>query len=347
MKIAIVSFTSSGNNISKKIKDGLNKSVESSKPIEITEIDKNTFDDKLSKYMEDIFKNNDAIIFISSTGIAVRLIAPYVKDKTKDPAVIVVDDMGKFTISLLSGHIGGANNLSTQISNMLKNQLVITTASDNRGIDAVDIFAMRNNLHIEDMKDAKTLTSLMVENEKINLISEVDVNLNYSNVENSLLLEEVYSDKNKSKGVILISSANISKIIREDINKPICVLRPKVLNIGIGCRRGKSRDEILKFISEIFDEYNLSTNSIKKIGTIDIKHDEAGILEVSKELKAELVLFSKTEIESVSNKFARSDFVKKNVGVTSVCEPAAYLLGRELIIPKQISNGITIAVSRS
>lgn len=367
MKLVIMSFTSSGEEISNRIKT---KFEESLKNYDVLEINKKTFKDRLSNHMKDIFNNYDALIFIASTGIAVRLISPFIESKTVDPAVIVIDDLGKYTISLLSGHIGGANELTLKISNILKNKAIITTASDARGIDAVDVFAKRNNFYIEDMMQAKNLTSLMVEGKKIKLISEVDVELNYKNAEIIVVMSlEEYKEKNcnlkyiaKSKnyksleikkevdfeGTIIISSnQNVENYLNKEDNKQLCILRPKNLNIGIGCRRGKTKDEIMFGIKKVFKDNNLSLNSIAKVGTIDIKYDEAGIIEVSKELNAEMVLFSKNDIENVSDQFDKSKFVKSNVGVTSVCEPCAYLLGKEILVYKKIFNGVTIAVSRS
>ncbi len=346
MKIAVISFTSSGKEISEKIKIRLSKCVDSSKSYNIIEIGKQTFEDKISNHMKDIFSSYDALIFIASTGIAVRLIAPYIVSKTIDPAVIVIDDLGKYTISLLSGHIGGANELTLEISDILKNKAIITTASDGRGIDAVDVFAKRNNLYIEDMEQAKNLTALMVEGKRIMMISEVDVTLNYDNLKSY----EYTVDKAEvsCEGTIVISSTqNIEQYLNKELDNPICILRPRNLNIGIGCRRGKTKDEIMFGIEEVFKQNNLSLNSVGKIGTIDIKHDEVGIIEVSKELNAEMVLFSKDDIENVSDRFDKSKFVKSNVGVTSVCEPSAYLLGKEIIVYKKIFNGVTISVSRS
>lgn len=332
MKIAVISFTSSGKEISEKISSSL-------KSYDVIEITKQTFDDKVSNHMEDIFNNYAALIFIASTGIAVRLISPFVNSKTSDPAVIVIDDLGKYAISLLSGHIGGANELTLKISNILKNKAIITTASDGRGIDAIDVFAKRNNLYIEDMEMAKILTALMVEGKGIKFISEIDVKINYENIENT---EYSY------EGIIIVSSnQNIELYLNKEEDIPVCILRPKNLNIGIGCRRGKTKDEIMLGIKEVFNDNNLSLNSVKNIATIDIKHDEVGIIEVSKQLNAEMILFSKNDIESVSDKFDKSNFVKSNVGVTSVSEPSAYLLGKEMLVYKKIFNGVTIAVSRS
>lgn len=339
MKLACISFTSSGREISRKLKN------ESSHII--VEINKETFQEKVSNHMKEIFNNYDGIIFISSTGIALRLIAPYIECKTKDPAVIVVDDMGKYTISLLSGHIGGANELTLEVSKILGNQAIITTASDNRGIDAIDTFAKRYNLEIESMDDAKKLTSLMVEGKKIKLVSDIDVKLNYDNVIKNIIFSQV--ERPLYDGAIIISSIeDINDLIDEqDKCKPICILRPKNLNIGIGCRRGKSKEEILNAIKEVFEENNLSLKSISKIGTIDVKEDEEGIIETSKEFNCPMIIFTKEDIESIQQKFNESQFVKSKVGVTSVCEPCAYLLGSEMIVNKKIINGITIAVSRS
>lgn len=340
MKIAVISFTSSGKEISEKIKKKLSV-LDSSKLYDVIEITKQTFDDKVSNHMEDIFSLYDAIIFIASTGIAVRLIAPFVNSKTSDPAVIVIDDLGKYAISLLSGHIGGANELTLEISGILKSKAIITTASDGRGIDAIDVFAKRNNFYIEDMKMAKVLTALMVEGKRIKLISEVDVKINYENI-------EYVKNEDFFEGIIVVSSdQNIEQYLNKEEDRPVCILRPKNLNIGIGCRRGKTKDEIKFGIEEVFKDNNLSLNSVRNIGTIDIKHDEVGIIEVSKELNAEMILFSKSDIEGVSDKFDKSKFVKSNVGVTSVSEPSAYLLGKEMIVYKKIFSGVTIAVSRS
>lgn len=359
MKIAVISFTTSGKDISKKIKEKLSfsESSNSLKSCDVIEITKQSFDDKVSNHMKDIFSSHDALIFIASTGIAVRLIAPFINSKTLDPAVIVIDDLGKYTISLLSGHIGGANELTLKISDVLKNKAIITTASDGREIDAIDVFAKRNNFYIEDMEVAKILTALMVEGKCINFISEIDVKIKYENVENIFVKNlkdfKNYYDSLKYReninfdGVIIVSSnQDINLCLKED-DKPVCILRPKNLNIGIGCRRGKTKEEIMFGIKEVFKDNNLSLNSVKNIGTIDIKHDEVGIIEVSKQLNAEMVLFSKSDIEEVSDKFDKSKFVKTNVGVTSVSEPSAYLLGKEMLVYKKIFNGVTIAVSRS
>ena len=143
MKIACLYFTSSGETIAKRI-------VKSS-DYEVHIYSKENYKSNLN----DIFEHYNGIVFISSTGIAVRISAPFIKNKQIDPAIVVVDDLGRYSISLLSGHIGGANELAKNIAGYLNNQVIITTASDGRGIEAIDMFAKRNNLFIESFEDAK------------------------------------------------------------------------------------------------------------------------------------------------------------------------------------------------
>lgn len=318
MKIACISFTSNGYLISQRIKIRLQHAL-----------DIYTKDNYKSK-LNYIFRSYDGIIFISSTGIAVRLIAPYISDKTVDPAVVVVDDLGRYSISLLSGHIGGANDLANEVAKAINAVPVITTASDGRGIDAVDTIAKRYDLYIDSMKDAKAITALMVDGKRIAIQSEISVKINYPNI-----------CRDDPDGFIVISSANDMVF-----DKPNCVLRPKVLNVGIGCRKGKTKEEILNAVKKVFDDSNLSIRSIKNIGTVDVKKDEAGLIEACKELNRDLKIFFRDEIKKVQHRFKSSSFVQSQIGVTSVAEPCAYLLGGEIIIRKTAVDGVTVSVAK-
>ncbi|WP_051514891.1 cobalt-precorrin 5A hydrolase [Fervidicella metallireducens] len=292
MKLACIAFTNNGEKIAGKIK------TETAYEVDI--YTKKDYKDNLNR----IFSCYEGIIFISSTGIAVRISTQFLKDKTFDPAVVVVDDLGRFAISLLSGHIGGANELAIKIANILNCQPVITTASDGRGIEAVDMFAKKNNLCMENLKDIKKITALMVEGKRIKLHSELKLELNYNN-----LVEE------NEDGIIFVTS-------KDEVNcdKPHCILRPKNLIVGIGCRRGKSKEEILNAINNVFKENNLSIESIKTIATVDIKADEVGIINACEELKCEMKIFMREKIKEIEKMFTSSEFVKSAIGVTSVCE---------------------------
>ncbi len=318
MKLACIAFTASGLKIADKIK--------SSACFEVDIFDKYSYKERL----DSIFSKYKYIVFIASTGIAVRLSAPFLMHKSIDPAIVVVDDLGRYSISLVSGHLGGANELALKLSEILECQPIITTASDGRAIEAIDMFAKNNGLYIESLEAAKKITAMMVENKKIKLESEIELQLGYDNI----------SDKDYEAVVIVSSRQRISS------ETPFCILRPRNINIGIGCRRGKAKEDILKAIYEVFDRYDISIRSIKATGTVDIKSDEIGIIEACKELGCNMVVFDRESIGKVEHQFASSDFVKSSIGVSSVCEPCAHLLGGKLIVPKTSMNGITIAVSK-
>ena len=145
----------------------------------------------------------------------------------------MVDDLGRYSISLLSGHIGGANELAENIANCLKCQAIITTASDGRGIEAVDMFAKRNNLFIESLEDAKKITSMMIDGEDIKLQSEIKAKIGYNNI----------VDNDEAGAIFVSSKLNIN------YDKPSCILRPKNITVGLGCRRGKTVDEIISALT--------------------------------------------------------------------------------------------------
>ncbi|MCD2348502.1 cobalt-precorrin 5A hydrolase [Clostridium guangxiense] len=314
MKIAVIFFTDKGEKIAIKIKKAMENAV--------------IFKGKTD--IKDIFDGFQGIVFISAAGIAVRLIAPYIKSKTEDPAVVVIDDIGRFSISLLSGHLGGANELALKISKLINAEAIITTASDGRGIEAPDIFAKRCGFLIEDMEALKKLTSIMVNCGAIAFKSEMKKMINYSNI-----VKENYD------GALYVTSKE-----RVEEEKPYCILRPKNLVVGVGCKRGKPMEEILSLITQIFNDNNLSMKSIGAICSMDVKKNEKGIIDLCSQLKCDFKTFSMEEIKAVEDKFDKSDFVAAKVGVSSVCEPAAYLGSGKIIVKKTAQKGITIAVGR-
>ena len=277
-----------------------------------------------------IFQDYEGIVFLASTGIAVRLSTPFLQDKAHDPAVIVVDDLGRYTISLLSGHLGGANALAQTIADILGCQPIITTASDGRGFEAVDLFAQRNGFIIENLEDAKSITAIMVDGHPIQMVSDIEVSIDYPH-----LVQE------QPAGCIYVTSqAQITCPV------PYCILRPKILHVGIGCRKGKPEEEILKAIHEVFQTHNLSIKSLASVATVEAKQHEVGIHEACAALDVPLRIFTNQEIHAVQHQFTESTFVQSHIGVTAVCEPCAYLAGGRLIVPKTAVNGITVAVAQ-
>lgn len=279
------------------------------------------------------FKECDLLIFISSAGIAVRMIAPCLCDKKTDPAVLVIDDLGQFCISLLSGHLGGANEYAQKVSAFLGGRAVITTATDGRNFEAPDLFAKRNNLVIEDMDAAKRIAAMMVNGEPIGFTSH-----------ESIVLEETidypYVQTEGCKGGISVTPY----VGGGGISMPVLFLRPKVFHVGIGCRKGKTAEEILCAIYKVFEENRLSILSVKTLSSVTLKKEEPGLLEAAARLDVALKFYTPEEIDSLSGDFTASDFVKKITGVNSVSEPCAVLSGGTLIVKKTACNGVTVAV---
>lgn len=320
MKLAVISFTGSGRALAEKLESQLSHEVEL--------YDKSSFGGELRSNMSKLFVDYDGIVFVSAVGIAVRYIAPHVKDKTEDPAVVVLDDLGRYSISLLSGHIGGGNDLAGEVGESIGAEVVVTTASDGRGIDSIDEFAKRYDLHIESMEDAKTLTALMVENRPISLRASSLYKLKYGNI----------SEKDH-EGVICVDYKTDA-----EFDLPHCILRPKVIYLGIGCRRGKSFEELQRYIEDTLSEQRISMHSVAAIGSIDIKCDEKGLLKLAEALECEYRLFSKAELNSVETE--QNEFVMSKVGANSVAEASAAIMGDEIIMKKKVRDGMTLAISR-
>lgn len=322
----IISFSKDG----KKLGEFIEKNTDF-KHIYNREIEGN-----IKEYIEKRWGELEYLIFISSTGIAVRYIKDAIVSKDRDPGVLVIDDMGKNVISLLSGHLGGANKKAIEIGKLIDGNPIITTATDNRKIQGIDIYSKNHDLIIDRLKDIKDISTLMIEDKKIGFYSDIKIEKpSYKNIislENLENLEEV-------DGLIIVSN---KKYKYKDF--PMIILRPKNIVLGIGCKKGKSATEIISAVKKDLNRLNISEKSIGEIGTIDIKKDEKGIIDTAKYFNVNLRFFSPSEIEKVEDKFEKSDFVKKIVGVYNVSEPIAYLLGKKVIQGKTAHDGITISI---
>jgi Cobalamin biosynthesis protein CbiG len=276
----------------------------------------------------ELFDNSDSLIFICACGIAVRTIAPCLKSKTTDPAVVVIDDAATYVIPLLSGHIGGANGLAGLLAEKLDAIPVITTATDVNNRFAVDLWAVKNNCHISDMKLAKDISAEILIS-CVNMKSDFVINGKLPN------------------GVILNSSGDLGFYISYRNDEPFTntlKLIPKILHIGIGCRKGKTFQEIAEFFHKVTADINI--NAVKSVSSIDIKKEEAGLLEFAEKYKLPINFYTSEELSALEGEFTSSDFVKNITGVDNVCERAAYKSANEgeFLIRKTTDNGITLAV---
>lgn len=263
------------------------------------------------------------LVFIMATGIVTRIIAPYISKKDIDPAVISIDEQGNFVIPLLSGHLGGANNRSKEISKILNSIPVITTATDVSGKIAVDTLAENLKCKLDSLESTKKVTSLILQNKEITVILPENVKINSKNVE----------------GIILISNK---------INVEITKLIPRNICVGIGCKKGTRVEDLEKFLSEVFNKLNLHIESIKNLNSCWVKQEEEGLLKFSKLINKKINFFSKEEIEEFDNLIEeKSDFVKNTIGVYGVSEPCAYLGSNKkgkFLVKKIKKQGMTLSL---
>ncbi len=306
---------------------------------------------RLADCVKDRFSLFKAHVFIMSTGIVVRVIAPCITSKTTDPAVVVMDEKGRHVISLLSGHIGGANRLAVAISEKLHAAPVITTATDIHQVPAIDVIAIDNGLFIENPEAIKTISMAFLNQSPVYL-HDPYYRLKYAGLDNMIpLTSEINVSETMEAAASTTEAAPSPTVVVDDrlasFPAPSLILRPRTLIAGMGCNRNTSASEIREFLLKTMDRFALSVNSLNCIATIDIKSDEAGLLEVARSLHIPIRFFTREELSRIDSPNP-SKIVNQHIGVPSVCEAAAILASEkgELIVPKQISPNVTLAIAR-
>lgn len=284
-------------------------------------------------------EQKNALVFIGACGIAVRAIAPYIADKLHDSPVLVADEKGNYVIPLLSGHVGGANELAVFLAEGIGAVPVITTATDLNGKFAVDLFAKRNGLAIADKGGIAKVSAKVLAGQSVTLSVEE------GHIEGGAKLPE-------GIGLVPYPPAGYVDIViaseKREFDRAV-LLFPKEYIIGMGCRRGKEGEEIEKFIKKTLEELDLSMLQVASLVSIDLKKDEAGFLDFCRTNGIPFLTYSAGELGSVKGSFHSSDFVREKTGVDNVCERAALRAcgcGGKLIYEKHGADGMTIAVAK-
>lgn len=276
------------------------------------------------------FDWGDALIFVGACGIAVRKIAPYVRDKRRDPAVLCIDELGQFVIPILSGHIGGANALAADLARTLGAQAVITTATDIHRRFSVDAWAAKQGCAIADMEAAKMVSAKILE-EDVPLYSDFPI---VSELPNGVFL---------SDGGALGISVSYRK--QGHFHREVRLI-PPILHLGIGCRRGTPAEDIRSAVDVVLKDHDIDSRGIRTVASIDLKAQEPGLLAFCRERQWSLCCYSAEELETVPGNFTPSDFVRQITGVENVCERAAMMGAETLIVKKTACNGVTVALAR-
>lgn len=277
-----------------------------------------------------LFDWADALIFIGSCGIAVREIAPHVKSKLTDPAVIAVDELARFAVPLLSGHIGGANALAMELADLLGATPVITTATDIHRKFSVDAWAASQGLYIASLSAAKHISARILE-APVPICSDFPIVTPLP----SGTVEGTFGEIG-----ICISCAK-----REPFDETL-LLVPPVLHLGIGCRRGTSCEAIEAAVNQVCREHGIHPKAIRQATSIDLKAEEAGLLEFCKKRGLPVSFYSAGELREIPGEFTPSERVLRVTGVDNVCERAAMIGAETLLIKKTAMDGVTVAIAQ-
>ncbi len=345
-KISVLAITKNGVNIGLKLKE-IFPDWKIFAPSKFSN-DRNEivwYSESTSDKIVELFKNNNALICLFSLGAVIRLIAPYLKDKKTDPAVIVIDDKTNFVISVLSGHLGGANELTQIIAQKLDAIPVITTAADVNKTISVDLVGKELGWKIDDDSTVTKISAHMVNDENIGIYQEVG-KINWlkelpKNVKIYYSLEEMKNSD--SKGYMIISD----RILEGDFLKNSVVYRPPCLVVGIGLHWDTSKETIKKGLDFCLQKFKLSEKSIAKLVSIKKPEDVKGLVDIGKEMGVAVEYVNREDLAEVSTPNP-SDRVKAFEGTSSVSEAAAIKIsGGKLIVEKQkFPPNLTIAIAR-
>jgi cobalt-precorrin 5A hydrolase len=296
----------------------------------------------LSQAFQDAFAEGHNLVCIMAAGIVVRGIAPHLKGKDTDPAVVVVDEAGRFAVSLLAGHLGGANELARQVAQVLGGTPVITTATDVHGLPALDLLADRQGLIIENLPEVRTLHMALLEGHPIRLVDPEGF------LKEALsAYPERFAPEPDLDRALAADGPTVYVGFRERPWPPGWLrLRPQNLVAGMGCHKGTPAAELLDFLQQTFHREGLSLLSLKALATIEAKKDEPGLRMAARSLGVEFLWFTAAELKAIPVPHP-SPRVARHLGVVSVSEAAALKAGGvELIVPKRKAPNATLAVAR-
>lgn len=328
MKIAIITVTNAGKILGESIQNQLLK--------DNTIIKVELFHKNVNKTLNNYFNKFDCIIGIMATGIMVRNICALINNKENDPAVLVIDEKGKHVISLLSGHLGGANKLTHKIARLIGSEAVITTSTDINHKFGVDCIANKYYFKLKPLSNIRSINSYLINNQSvwINYNSQYEYLWNDENISNS------YEKGNDHSNKLLVSNGDVE-----------LELIPKKIVVGLGSRKDISNKKVLKAIYSAISNLDLPVERINTLATGEMKKNECGILEASKILNKPLKVVSESTLKKFTNPDMNdSEFVKSKFGIGGVCEPSSLIeagKNSRLILRKSSYDGVTVAISLS
>jgi cobalt-precorrin 5A hydrolase len=282
------------------------------------------------------FSRCQTLVFVGAVGIAVRTIAPFIKSKLTDPAVLSVDERGQFVIPLLAGHIGGANELARCLAMSLGATPCVTTATDVNGLFAVDEWAARNNMVLESLKEAKEFAAALVGGEQVGVYVDGEFAVE------GTLPKQVELNSSLPVGMAITLSKNLRPFRGSTVR-----LLPRIVHLGIGCKRNTPVEKIEALVFPELERLELDKRCVVGIASVDLKKDEPGLLTFAQKYKLSANFYTAEEMNEVEGDFVASSFVRSVVGVDNVCERSAILdsRGGRVLLHKTSLDGVTLAIA--
>ena len=345
-KVSVLAITKNGISIGEKLKE-LFPNWNIFAPVKLSNENNDIvwYSEPTTDKIIELFKNSNALICLFSLGAVIRLIAPHLKDKKTDPAVIVIDDKTNFVISVLSGHIGGANELTQEISEKLNALPVITTAADVNKTIAVDLVGREFGWRIDDDTTVTKISAHMVNAEPIGVFQQTNDQKWYKQLPKNVTIYDSLEDlkKSNSKAHLIISD----EIIDNELSQESVIYRPQSLVIGIGLHWDTTKDTIKEGIEHCLKKFNLSSKSIAKLVSIKKPEDVQGLIDLGKEMQVPVEYVDREELAEIITPNP-STTVKAFEGTASVSEAAAIKVSKgELIVEKQkFPPNLTVAIAR-
>ena len=347
LRIAIIAITRSGARIGAKVRRGLSDTT-LFVPFRYAGATEGAtaYDGELKELIASLWSEVDGFVCIMAAGIVVRLVAPHLQGKDVDPAVVVMDDAGSFAISLLSGHLGGANELANRCALVIGARAVITTATDVNGLPSFDILARDEGWVIDDLSRVKVLNSLLLDDERIAVVDSTGRVKIAFHGRGKLSFHETFVEALDAGAPGILFVTNRQLPFRFSAGN-LLLLRPKNLVLGIGCNSGTEEDEIGEVVGSVLKRQFLSPKSVFCIATAEAKRHEPGLVEYARGLHIPLVCFDSAKLNAVSFPSPPSVHAMAAIGAAGVAEPAALLASEGgMLIMKKIKNGnVTLAIA--
>src|SRR3990170_4025769 len=309
-------------------------------------------DKKLAEFIKETYGKVDALVGVMATGIVIRAVAPLLESKLVDPAVVVVDVSGRFAVSLLSGHLGGANELTRLIAEGIGATAVITTASDVMGRQSVDELATALHLTIENPESLVAVNSAIVNGEKLVLVILGDARIPLIRV----LGFEVKKAETLEQAVEIVNSYDAGAVISREYSptnkfaKPVTILKPKTVAVGLGARKNVDEYAIGNAVNAALTKLNLPLERVDWLATVSIKKDSLSMMKAAEKLGLKLEFLDVEVLRAFKHEDLSpdSEIVKRNIGIGGVCERAALIIAGKkarLILKKTKMNGVTVAIA--